>query len=118
MPAEKNRCDQDEDGVLNNKTGGLEMATKEVKARELAGEDLSGKVWTAEKPYMLVRYTEKGAVTTFYVSDEDFEFAVKKAEKNQEEIVYAAKVEAFQKIGDFKSGFGRKFEISDVLYID
>ena len=94
------------------------MATKEVKAREAAGEDLSGLIWTAEKPYMLIKQVGQNTVASFYASREDFDFMAEKAVKNGEEIVYAAKIEAFQKIDDYKSGFGRKFEVSDMLYID
>lgn len=93
------------------------MATKEVKLREANGEDLSGITWTAEKPYMLVRKENGKLAISFFVSREDFDYAVNKVKKYGEEVVYAAYVEAFQKIDDYKSGFGRLEEIK-VIEVD
>lgn len=86
------------------------MATKEVKRREERGEDLSGIIWTAEKPFLMVRSVDGHTQISFFTCRADFDFAVKKAEKNQEEILYAANVLCFQKIDGYKSGFGRNTE--------
>ena len=86
------------------------MATNEVKMREARGEDLSGIIWTAEKPFMLIRRVDDHAAVQFLTCRSDFDYAVKKAERNGEEILYAANVLCFQKIDDFKSGFGRNTE--------
>lgn len=100
------------------------MATKEVKAREAAGENLEQCIWVPEKPYLLVRGVTDGngnkcQAISFFVSRKDFNYAVSKAEKSGYEIMYAAKVEAFQKImPGVKSGFGRGMEVSSVLYVD
>lgn len=87
------------------------MATREVKEREAGGEDLTGLAWTPEKPYMLIRLSEGNMMVSFFCTEDDFNYALKKADKNGDEIIYAAKVEAFRKIGPYKSGFGRKEEV-------
>lgn len=87
------------------------MASKEVLERIANGEDLSGKVFTPEKPYMLIRNSEGKMVTTFYVSESDFLYALEKAKKNNDEILNAAEVITFRKIEPYKSGFGRNKEI-------
>lgn len=88
------------------------MASKEVKEREKAGENLEGLLWTPEKPFMLVRGSEKsGVAVSFFFTKEDFDYAVKKAVKAGEEIINAAEITAFKKIEPYKSGFGRNIEI-------
>lgn len=87
------------------------MASKEVKEREKAGENLEGLLWTPEKPYMLVRGSGDHVAVSFFFTREDFDYAVKKAEKAGDEILNAAEITAFKKIEPYKSGFGRNVEI-------
>lgn len=86
------------------------MATKEVKAREARGEDLTGIIWTAEKPFMLVKTDGERTSVMFLTCRSDFDYAVDKATKNGEEVLYAANVLCFQKLDGYKSGFGRNTE--------
>lgn len=87
------------------------MASKEVKEREKAGENLEGLLWTPEKPFMLVRSSNGQEIVSFFFTREDFDYAVKKAVKAGDEILNAAEVTAFRKIEPYKSGFGRNVEI-------
>lgn len=92
------------------------MATREVKEREARGEDLTGIVWTAEKPFMMVRSSEEGTRISFFTCRADFDYAAEKARKHGEVIEYAANVLCFQKIDGFKSGFGRNTETTHEAY--
>lgn len=99
------------DHIFTNIQEEKTMASKEVKLREKAGENLDGLLWAPEKPFMLVRGSGGKVVVSFFFSKADFDFAVSKAVKDGDEILNAAEVTAFRKIGDYKSGFGRNTEI-------
>ena len=95
------------------------MASKKVKLREELGEDLEGLIWAPEKPYMLVKKDEFDKLqVSFYTCRADYEYAVKKIEKYGGEILYAAEVVAFKKIGNNKSGFGRLEEMWNESFTD